>query len=298
MQSLRSHRQTALLPAHQINLPGQVRHGQPAPHHALQTYNPLQVPAAPGGSVQQGLSAAGASRALLTLRLAADKHYSLGVMNMRHLSRAATWLIVAAVAIWSLLYFVQHFQSTGFQEGAMGNLFATILGVVVGIPIALEISRRQQDSQSAAAQAERQAEETKRKRKILSLLRTELEDNRSDLVAKRKPIDNGGKREVHTISLRDEMWAAFSDGGELQHVNNPDVLAAIANAYYQVRSSIHLERSFINALHFPGIRMAQKKYPQDYFLDYLTSTDPQVLAAIAQAIAVIDAELASASPAK
>ena len=30
MQSLRSHRQTALLPAHQINLPGQVRHGQSA----------------------------------------------------------------------------------------------------------------------------------------------------------------------------------------------------------------------------------------------------------------------------
>ncbi len=30
-------------------------------HHALQTYNPLQVAAAPSGVVQQGLSAAGGS---------------------------------------------------------------------------------------------------------------------------------------------------------------------------------------------------------------------------------------------
>ena len=37
----------------------------------------IQPPVA-GGSVQQGLSTAGGSRALLTLRLAADKRYSLG----------------------------------------------------------------------------------------------------------------------------------------------------------------------------------------------------------------------------
>ena len=174
----------------------------------------------------------------------------------------------------------------------MGNLFATILGVVVGIPIALEISRRQQEAQYLASKVEREEEETKRKRRVLTLLRTELEQNRGDIQVKRNPMESGGKREVHTNSLRDEMWAAFSDGGELQHVNSPEVLAAISNAYYEIRASIHLERSFMNAIHFPGMRIAQEKYPQDHFLDYLTSTDPQVVAAISQAIAKIDAELA------
>lgn len=213
--------------------------------------------------------------------------------HTRHIPRIVTWLAVAAIAGWSLVYFIQHFSSMGFQEGAMGNLFATILGVVVGIPIALEISRRQQDAQQRASEVERQEEAMKRKRKVLTLLRSELEQNRGDIQAKRKPMESGGKREVHTNSLRDEMWAAFSDGGELQHVNNPAVLAAISNAYYEIRTSIHLERSFMNAVHFPGMRVAQEKYPQDHFLEYLTSTDPQVLTAIEQAIASIDTELAT-----
>ena len=212
--------------------------------------------------------------------------------HMRHIPRVLTWLVVVAIATWSFVYFIQHFRSTGFQEGAMGNLFATILGVVVGIPIALEISRRQQEAQYLASKVEREEEETKRKRRVLTLLRTELEQNRGDIQVKRNPMESGGKREVHTNSLRDEMWAAFSDGGELQHVNSPEVLAAISNAYYEIRASIHLERSFMNAIHFPGMRIAQEKYPQDHFLDYLTSTDPQVVAAISQAIAKIDAELA------
>jgi len=220
-----------------------------------------------------------------------------GLTCMGLVLRFVPWIFVAVIAVWSLVYFIQHLQSTDFQEGTMGNLFATILGVVVGIPIALEISRRQQDSLSAAAQSERQAEEMKRKRKVLSLLRTELENNRDNILAKRQPIESGGMREVHTISLKDEIWSAFSDGGELQHVNNPNVLAVIAEAYYLVRSTIHLERSFMNALHFPGIRIAQEKYPQDYFLEYLTSSDPQVLKAISQAIEIIDEELAVAFPA-
>ena len=72
--------------------------------------------------------------------------------HTRHIPRILTWLAVAAMAGWSLVYFIQHFPSMGFQEGAMGNLFATILGVVVGIPIALEISRRQQDAQQRASE--------------------------------------------------------------------------------------------------------------------------------------------------
>ena len=209
----------------------------------------------------------------------------------RHIPRILTWLAVATIAGWSLVYFIQHFPSTGFQEGAMGNLFATILGVIVGIPIALEISRRQQHSQQQASELERRGEETKRKRKVLTLLRSELEQNRGDTQTKRKPMESGGKREVYTNFLRDEMWAAFSDGGELQHVNSPEVLAAISNAYYEIRTSIHLERSFMSAFHFPGMRIGQEKYPHDHFLDYLTSTDPRVLTAIEQAISSIDTEL-------
>ena len=214
---------------------------------------------------------------------------------MKNFTRVALSLIGLTIAAWALIYFILHFASSSFQEGAMGNLFATILGVIVGIPIALELSRRQQDGQNAAALTARKTEEAQRKRKVLSLISSELHQNRNDVTICRKPIDTGGKREVHTGSLRDEMWSAFADGGELQHVNDPDLLAAMAGAYYEVRSSIHLERAYLSAIHFPGMRVAQEKYPQDHLLEYLTATDPQLLAAIDKAVATIDSELAKVS---
>ena len=175
----------------------------------------------------------------------------------------------------------------------MGNLFATILGLVVGIPIALEVNRRQQETEHATSLARSTQEEDQRKTKILSLIRSELQANRRDLIIRSKDVATGGKREVHVNTLREEMWSAFSDGGELHYVNNPELLALIAGAYYEIRTTIHLERQYMEAIHFPGMRIRQEKYPQDFFLEYLTSTDPTVLDAIGRAVAKIDLEIPS-----
>lgn len=215
----------------------------------------------------------------------------LDIKLMKQIFRLVLWLPVLAVAAWSLLFFLQHFPSTSFQEGAMGNLFATILGLVVGIPIALELNRQQQYAQNIAATATRMAEEAQRKGKVLSLIQSELCRNQEEIICRRKPIESGGKREVHIGGLRDEMWSAFSDGGELQHVNNPEVLAAIAGVYHEIRLNIHLEHGYIEAIHFVGMTIQRDKYPEDWFLEYLTMTDKQLLTSIEQAIFTIDAEL-------
>ena len=213
-------------------------------------------------------------------------------MSTQHIARVSLWLLVTAIVLWAVVYFLLHFGSSSFQEGAMGNLFATIIGVVVGIPIALEISRRQQAAEHARNTERMEQEELQRKHKVLSLLRSELLSNKSDLLDRSKDVASGGKREVLVNTLRDEMWAAFSDGGELHFVNNPELLALIAVAYYEIRTTIHLERQFMDAIHFPGMRVRQDKYPQDYYLEYLTKTDPSVLLAIDRALAKIDQEIA------
>lgn len=198
--------------------------------------------------------------------------------------------MAVAVAGWSLAYFVAHFQSASFTEGAMGNLFATILGVLVGVPIALELSRRQQAAAYATSRVERHEYEAARKRKVLALLRSELSLNLDNIRKCRVPIDTGGKRDVYTQSLRDQLWAAFSDGGELQYVNNPELLAALAHAYHNVRHCIMLEHKMLDAVHFPGMRVRQTKYPQDFFLDYLTESDPALISAIENALEAVDRE--------
>lgn len=209
---------------------------------------------------------------------------------MRGFPRWTLWALAIAVAGWSTEYFVAHFQSASFTESAMGNLFATILGVLVGVPIALELSHRQQASAHAASLAERNEYETTRKRKVLALLRSELSLNLEGINKRRVPIDTGGKREVYTQSLQDQLWAAFSDGGELQYVNNPELLATLADAYHKVRHCIMLEHKTLDAVHFPGVRIKQAKNPQDYFLEYLTESDPSLVSALKKALEAIDTE--------
>jgi hypothetical protein len=212
---------------------------------------------------------------------------------MNRLARLLLWGFVAAITAWSVVYFLRHFSSASFAESAMGNLFATILGVLVGVPIALEISRRQQDAVHVVATTERRDRDAERKRVLLTLLRSELVSNRDDVVTRREPVDSGGKRVVTTQSLKDQLWSAFSDGGELQYVNNPGLLAALANAYHQIRHCIMLERRVLDAVHFPGMRIQQDKYPQDFLLEYLTSSDPTLLSEVGAAISGIDSELTS-----
>lgn len=173
----------------------------------------------------------------------------------------------------------------------MGNLFATILGVLVGVPIALEVNRRQHESTLAAALAERRSDELERKRKVLTLLRSELSSNLDGVLKRRAPINSGQKREVYTQSLQDQLWAAFSDGGELQYVNSPTVLASLADAYQHIRHCVMLEEKMLDAVHFPGMRIRQDKYPQDFFLEYLTESDPSLIGAIEKALEAIDSEL-------
>ena len=218
---------------------------------------------------------------------------------MKNTVRIILWAFVIAITTWSIVYFVGHYGDTGFRDGALGNLFATILGVAVGIPIALEVNRRQQDAQNASALALKTADENIRKRKVLTLIRSELSQNHADILDRRSPLDPADttkKRAVSAIPLRNELWVAFSDSGEIQHVNNPDVLAAIATAYHQVKATIYLEQQFLSVSHFPGMRIAQTSTPEDRILGYMTATDTKLLSDIAQAIQSIDAEIGQLTP--
>ena len=203
------------------------------------------------------------------------------------------WLIVAGIALWSLLYFIAHFGSQAFVESAMGNLFATILGVLVGLPIALQVSRYQQSAAQAAAFLEKSSEIAARRRKVLKLLREELQKNIDGLQERVAPITGGGKRLVFTHSLRNQLWVAFTDGGELQYLDDPGLLATLAEAYHEVAYCILLEHKFFDATHYSGMRIQQDKYPADHILDYLTIDNDGLMTSMQVARDAIDAELAA-----
>lgn len=122
-----------------------------------------------------------------------------------------------------------------FWKDFLSNAFATFLGVLVGIPVALWVSKYQ----------ERQ-EEIERKRKILRLLKHELLMNFGALSHWKKRAESiYNASELH-VFLKTEYWKAFSDGGELQWIKDPTLLSKIAEAYNFIRMVTEAANQYIN----------------------------------------------------
>jgi hypothetical protein len=64
--------------------------------------------------------------------------------------KTTTSLIILAllIAAFPAAYFLLHLRDKNFVDASMANLFATIVGLVVGIPIGLAISRAQQSKET------------------------------------------------------------------------------------------------------------------------------------------------------
>jgi hypothetical protein len=97
------------------------------------------------------------------------------------IKKTLLFVVVFLVFIAAIVYFVRRFSDVSFRDNAMGNLFATIIGVMVGIPIGLEINRRQQ------AEIERKENENKQKKKreefklFFDRIEDELQHNENQL---------------------------------------------------------------------------------------------------------------------
>ena len=212
---------------------------------------------------------------------------------MKSLNPRLLWLIIAVSAITPIIYFFYRLSDSAFIDSAMGNWFATMIGALIGILIALEINRLQQDIQEKKERALREIEERERKAKVLGLIKKELDYNRTALSARQPNKEGETKRIVLVNRLKDELWKAFSDGGELQWIKDVKLLDFISTAYYHVRTIIFLEEKYFEATHFPGMQVQQTKYPKDYILEYLSATDPEVLKHIDETLGEIDKSLST-----
>ena len=86
-----------------------------------------------------------------------------------------------------------------------------------------------------------QTEANSRKRKILQLISDELTSNLNLLLSIQERSDNPimlrpkGQRFSDFYQLKIELWNAFSDGGELEWIDDLDLLQAMASAYENIK---------------------------------------------------------------
>lgn len=209
-------------------------------------------------------------------------------------------IIVAVIVIFAIIptmYFFARIADPAFRDGAMANWFATMIGAIVGILIALEINRYQQETQEKRERQVQEREKSARKTKILTLIRGELELNRQILFS---TIE---KQRIHPkvvplTGMKDDLWNAFSASGELQWIDDLELLDSISTAYYYIRRIIPLEEKYFEPLF--SLKLVSDTGPEGSYggeriVRNLASIRPDALRAVEQTLEEIEKHLSGSA---
>lgn len=168
------------------------------------------------------------------------------------------WGLLVLVILPPLIYSYFRVAEVSYWDDVMGNLIATLVGVIIGIPFALEINRlivRQEEK--------KKLNEARQKNKdILMLIKQELIFN-LDRLKDRQSIPNA----LQTHPYQVDVWEAFSDSGEIRWISNANLLNRIASAYSAIKIEKSIEQNAYlaakGAFAFSGTDRALKSILED-----------------------------------
>jgi hypothetical protein len=162
------------------------------------------------------------------------------------------WGIAIALLVFVAWVCFECLPSSALRDNFLGDALATIIGVIIGIPIALWLGRKQQKDQEERERQAEQRESAERKAKILKLIKRELEHNREHIVESEKRNGRKEEKEPPIRGFKDELWRAFSDGGELEWITDLDLLHFVSQAYHYIRVASELEGLYLQYHYYPG----------------------------------------------
>ncbi|MBU1690629.1 MAG: hypothetical protein KKD65_07815 [Gammaproteobacteria bacterium] len=141
-------------------------------------------------------------------------------------------VLLILVVLSPILYSLRLQEPRVFWDSAMGNLFATAVALIVGIPIALWLDRlatareRQRDCQS----------QRNREKELLGLLKDELEFNMKLVEARLENPDY-----LYPYPFKNDFWDAATASGDTKVLSSRKVLDTLAGGYYLVRHVRRIE---------------------------------------------------------
>ena len=204
------------------------------------------------------------------------------------------WLLVVAAAFFTVWFGYEQIPKSDVRDTFLGGLLATVIGLVAGIPIALEINRYQSLIQEKQERKSEDREKLDRKIRILSLIKQELGFNQEFLVALVE-VQADHPDVVINWGLKNDLWKALADGGELPWIDDLQLLDAIARAYYYIRRIMFFEDFYFS----PNFRAAvsnegRQTYAGERIVKAVTQMRPDALGVVNEALAQIEQHLNSA----
>jgi hypothetical protein len=153
------------------------------------------------------------------------------------------------LAVPALGYTFVRTDQFQFWYGLVGNLVATLLGIIAGVPVALHLERRR----AANEAKEKKREEIRIKKEMLTLLREELQDN-SNRLQRRVEL----KPSIPIEPLKMSSWVALRESGDLKYISEPSLLSCIANFYRFLAIIQDKEEQYVQCKFGPGAHVLFK----------------------------------------
>lgn len=201
-------------------------------------------------------------------------------------------IVLVLLALIPLVYGIRYWSEPAntIGQNTMANWLATMIGAAVGVLIGLEVYRWQQGQEQNA----KEEEENTHKTQILAAILRELMDNRKALAARREKPPQ--ERSIYLgFRLKDELWKALSDGGELRWIVDLSLLESIADAYHYIKSVVFIEQEIVRQTGVLTARIELESGPDvgDKFWSALIEAEEVLGRAIEGAINAIVARIES-----
>lgn len=178
------------------------------------------------------------------------------------------WLFFIILSFVAIAYSVHRYNIITYWDGAIGNLVATWLGIVLGVPIALTIERRRQYRE----EQEKILHKSEISQKIYQLLKNELAYNEQKLQVRKNDT-----KHLDREPLKCTLWEVLCDSGEIKEIDDPIILDKLATAYYYIKIVIDIESKLYQAMRginvqYPDGRSASQLLSEEarYFDGILT----------------------------
>jgi hypothetical protein len=197
------------------------------------------------------------------------------------------YAVMILLAVIPAVFFFARLNDQAFLDSTMGNWFATMIGVVLGIPIALGLSRWQQRQQEQQERTARARETADHRTRVLHVIKNELQFNLERLATSRKGNGERKGKVTYARGLKTAMWQALSHGGELQWIGNPELLEACSLAYYYAEYILTLEGFCMQIVFYPGEESRFQEATMHNLIDLLVAADESAFLATKEALAAI-----------
>ena len=138
------------------------------------------------------------------------------------------------VTIWVVYISFPFLKDPEFTKSFASNTLSTIIGAVCGLIIVFWVNDLERDKSKKDSESQTQST----KEKVLKVLVEDLKHNQTELKKQLSPQESEAFK-LRT-NLKIEAWKAFSNGGELQSINAPEIIHRLADIFDKTSSIIYL----------------------------------------------------------